>query len=122
MVARILSAESHVFAVEEYVLASHSAEVREQRLDPHISVAIAGLTQASKIRFALKCRNHPALLNAERHIETPQQNHDGSLHGEFPLWLRWNMSELTSQTNRDPMLEIQVECFVDDQVVLDETC
>ena len=119
-VANILKHESEIFAIEEYVWASIAAANDEQR-DPHIVVEIKGLTLTDKVRFSLECKKYPNLLNADKHTLNPKKLESGDVENSFQVWMPWNSTELTSPKNCDPMIEIQVEAFVNDRSVINQT-
>ncbi len=119
-VATILKHDSELFAIEEYVLASITAANEEQR-EPHIVVEIKGLKLTDKVRFSLECKKYPSLLNADKHTLNPQKLESGDVESSFQVRMPWNSTELTSPNNRDPMIEIQVEAFVNDRSVINQT-
>ena len=119
-VATILKHDSELFAIEEYVLASIAAANEEQR-EPHIVVEIKGLKLTDKVRFSLECKKYPNLLNADKHTLNPKKLESGDVESSFQVWMPWNSTELTSPNNRDPMIEIQVEAFVNDRSVINQT-
>ena len=119
-VATILEHQSEIFAIEEYVLASITAANEEQR-KPHIVVEIKGLTLTDKVRFSLECKKYPNLLNADKHTLNPKKLESGDVESSFQVSMPWNSTELTSPNNRDPMIEIQVEAFVNDRSVINQT-
>ena len=119
-VATILKHDSEFFAIEEYVLASIAAANEEQR-EPHIVVEIKGLKLTDKVRFSLECKKYPDLLNADKHTLNPKKLEGGDVESSFQVRMPWNSTELTSPNNRDPMIEIQVEAFVNDRSVIIQT-
>ena len=119
-VATILKHDSELFAIEEYVLASIAAANEEQR-EPHIFVEIKGLKLTDKVRFSLECKKYPNLLNADKHTLNPKKLENGDVESSFQVRMPWNSTELTSPNNRDPMIEIRVEAFVNDLSVINQT-
>ena len=119
-VATILKHDSELFAIEEYVLASIAAANEEQR-EPHIVVEIKGLKLTDKVRFSLECKKYPNLLNADKHTLNPKKLENGDVESSFQVRMPWNSTELTSPDNRDPMIEIRVEAFVNDLSVINQT-
>ena len=119
-VATILKHESEIFAIEEYVLASVTAANEKLRI-PHIVVEVKGLKLTDKVRFSLECKKYPNLLNADKRTLNPEQLEGGDVQSAFDVRMPWNTTELTSPNNRDPMIEIQVEAFVNERSVINQT-
>ena len=118
-IAEILDHEKEIFALEEYVVASLIK--KDSQRNPHITVQIKDLKLDDKVRFDLQCKKYPNLLNSKKRSSTPEQEKDGKIQTEFLIWIDWNNTELCSLMNRDPQLEIQVECFVNEKICLEET-
>ena len=121
VVAKVTSAMTHIYAIEEYVWDSLNANSRDTNRAPHFWVQITGLAPGSKVRFSIKCENTPKLIREERKSENPFVADDGSVQTDFAVWIPWNISELTSIRVRDPLLELSVECFVDEKSACLET-
>ena len=118
-IAEILKHDKEIFALEEYVVASRIQ--KDTQRTPHILVQIKDLKLDDKVRFDLQCKKYPNLLNSKKRSSTPEQEKDGKIQTEFLIWIDWNNTELCSLLNRDPQLEIQVECFVNEKICLEET-
>ena len=118
-IAEILDLDKEIFALEEYVVASLIK--KDTQRTPHITVQIKDLKLDDKVRFDLQCKKYPNLLNSKKRSSTPKQEKDGKIQTEFLIWIDWNNTELCSLMNRDPQLEIQVECFVNEKICLEET-
>ena len=118
-IAEILDHEKEIFALEEYVVASRIQ--KDSQRNPHILVKIKDLKLDDKVRFDLQCKKYPNLLNSKKRSSTPEQEKDGKTQTNFLIYIDWNNTELCSLLNRDPQLEIQVECFVNEKICLEET-
>ena len=118
-IAEILDHEKEIFALEEYVVASRIK--KDSQRNPHILVKINDLKLDDKVRFDLQCKKYPNLLNSKKRSSTPEQEKDGKIQTDFLIYIDWNNTELCSLLNRDPQLEIQVECFVNEKICLEET-
>jgi len=118
-IAEILDHQKEIFALEEYVVASRIK--KDSQRNPHILVKIEDLKLDDKVRFDLQCKKYPNLLNSKKRSSTPEQEKDGKIQTNFLIYIDWNNTELCSLLNRDPQLEIQVECFVNEKICLEET-
>lgn len=118
-IAEILDHEKEIFALEEYVVASLIK--KDSQRNPHILVQIKDLKLDDKVRFDLQCKKYPNLLNSKKRSSKPEQDKDGKIQTKFLIYIDWNNTELCSLLNRDPQLEIQVECFVNEKICLEET-
>ena len=119
-VATILKHDPEIFAIEEYVKASLSVQNEQYRV-PHIVFEIRDLQLTDKVRFSLECKKYPNLLNADRHTFNPKKLESGEIEKIFLVSLPWNLKELTSSSNRDPMIEIRIEAFVNEQSAMNQT-
>lgn len=119
-VATILKHAPEIFAIEEYVMASLSV-VNEQYRASHMVFEIKDLQLTDKVRFSMECKKYPNLLNADKHTLNPKKRESGEIEKEFRVSLPWNLKELTSPSNRDPMIEIRIEAFVNEQSAMNQT-
>lgn len=118
-IAEILDHKKEIFALEEYVVASLIK--KDSQRNPHILIEIKDLKLDDKVRFDLQCKKYPNLLNSKKRSSKPEQEKDGKIQTKFLIYIDWNNTELCSLMNRDPQLEIQVECFVNEKICLEET-
>lgn len=119
-VVAVLSHESEIFAIEEYCWTGLTAGNDEDRR-PHAVVGIPDLKASDRVRVRLECKKYPELLNADQSSMKAHVESDGSMQSQFPVWIPWNTTELTNATDRDPMIEMGIETFVNESSVLKKT-